>query len=435
MNYLPEDVHPSTCSKTVRGEDEEKIMTSCTITGGLAGDGEEVLISKNNEKEDYTTSGSGQMKKQLYTIRTALHGSRELGCFASELIKQGTVVIQEQAFATMSVQRDIVPRVFSDPDLAEAFASIGSSGEMDERCFEILHAKLFDERCPEAKKKYMQLHDAFAVNARPIGSSEAEHHQQEHDSYTRYFFQNAPVGIFGLQSERGAKLSGTIGRICSDQPKVKEVLADEQKIQSCNTTDENGQTTAPAAFSSTAHQTTQTRKVVERRWCVKLLPSSDNMISSSYKAEAGRSSEESREDTATVVERLWLKEENLKTPGGIWKTNAFGDGREGGIFEDISRLNHSCEPNCKQRVLCDTPSIVATRDIAEGEELTICYTSEELRAKKASERRAWLLRKYNFLCSCRKCTAELAPPALEEDQAEDCNYEKGPALQFVAASA
>lgn len=47
------------------------------------------------------------------------------------------------------------------------------------------------------------------------------------------------------------------------------------------------------------------------------------------------------------------------------------DGAVGG--NEARFINHACDPNCRVRVVGDRAFLVAARDIAEGEELTIDY--------------------------------------------------------------
>ncbi|EJD51662.1 SET domain-containing protein [Auricularia subglabra TFB-10046 SS5] len=76
----------------------------------------------------------------------------------------------------------------------------------------------------------------------------------------------------------------------------------------------------------------------------------------------------------------------------------------GGVFELISRLNHSCAANVtfKWSFQDFQGSIWATEDIQAGQELTFCYFTNGERVPREF-RRAELLRKYKFVCTCAKC--------------------------------
>lgn len=71
-----------------------------------------------------------------------------------------------------------------------------------------------------------------------------------------------------------------------------------------------------------------------------------------------------------------------------------------------SCINHSCDPNCT--AACDsgdrTATLLAQRDIAAGEEITLSYIDVSLPYK----RRQAELRDYGFVCKCERCTADLA---------------------------
>ncbi|KAL1726158.1 hypothetical protein EV714DRAFT_219899 [Schizophyllum commune] len=81
------------------------------------------------------------------------------------------------------------------------------------------------------------------------------------------------------------------------------------------------------------------------------------------------------------------------------------DGQDGqylAVFDQLSRMNHSCRPNALYHWDSDTfsGSLRAVRDIAPGEEITVSYCGEVDRPY--SQRRA-LLAPYGFECDCRAC--------------------------------
>lgn len=77
---------------------------------------------------------------------------------------------------------------------------------------------------------------------------------------------------------------------------------------------------------------------------------------------------------------------------------------DGAVFYTVSRLNHSCVPNCEQtwdNVSCQE-CIFASGDIRAGEELTISYVEPYLtRLQRADE----LRRRYKFQCNCLACSS------------------------------
>jgi hypothetical protein len=77
-----------------------------------------------------------------------------------------------------------------------------------------------------------------------------------------------------------------------------------------------------------------------------------------------------------------------------------------GFFALQSCLNSDCDPNVAPRKE-DTDDdgrcvLVATRDVREGEELTMCYVDEsaDVAARRAE------LRDYGFECACARCVRE-----------------------------
>lgn len=106
--------------------------------------------------------------------------------------------------------------------------------------------------------------------------------------------------------------------------------------------------------------------------------------------------------TATYFS-MAIKAKNLKTPGGIYRTNAFPDG----VFEYRSRINHACNANTNSMEIEGTVAIVANRCIEEGEEITCNYINTSAGSADTSlsavQRRDYLKGKYNFHCVCQFC--------------------------------
>ncbi|CAE7336990.1 Smyd3 [Symbiodinium pilosum] len=95
----------------------------------------------------------------------------------------------------------------------------------------------------------------------------------------------------------------------------------------------------------------------------------------------------------------------LQTGILVTEMNIFPGGR---IFWTLSRINHSCAPNC---VFTNSPGrwgLRTLRPIAKGEELTISYLGEELLLP--TSQRKWLLwRSKCFVCQCLRCTSTEDP--------------------------
>ncbi|KAK0742576.1 hypothetical protein B0T21DRAFT_361710 [Apiosordaria backusii] len=91
----------------------------------------------------------------------------------------------------------------------------------------------------------------------------------------------------------------------------------------------------------------------------------------------------------------------------VIRTNAFGmtvNGRDcKGLYPEIARLNHACDPNAFPRFTSKdlVMSAVATRDIMPGEEITISYIPLGM----PSSYRAKSLGNWHFNCTCALCTA------------------------------
>ncbi len=80
-----------------------------------------------------------------------------------------------------------------------------------------------------------------------------------------------------------------------------------------------------------------------------------------------------------------ISAEAVRRACGIMYTNCYEVGGGGlscrALYETVSRVNHSCLPNCYRRFASDADQefgtrmvVFAARDIAAGEEITVCYT-------------------------------------------------------------
>ncbi|KAJ8508559.1 hypothetical protein ONZ45_g9166 [Pleurotus djamor] len=72
------------------------------------------------------------------------------------------------------------------------------------------------------------------------------------------------------------------------------------------------------------------------------------------------------------------------------------------VFDDVSRINHSCCPNAVARWDPSTLTIqvYALRSISLGEEITISYVDLSL---PTADRQSFLRTRYNFACTCQGC--------------------------------
>ncbi|KAF5153537.1 SET domain protein [Theileria parva strain Muguga] len=75
-----------------------------------------------------------------------------------------------------------------------------------------------------------------------------------------------------------------------------------------------------------------------------------------------------------------------------------------GLFNFISKMNHSCAPNLEVDYgKNNIANIIPLCDIREGDEATISYIDENDSFENRQEK---LLKNYGFVCECTKCTLE-----------------------------
>ena len=108
-----------------------------------------------------------------------------------------------------------------------------------------------------------------------------------------------------------------------------------------------------------------------------------------------------------------IKRENLKSIGGIIRTNSFEDENRAKLFETLCRFNHACGATANVTKVFEhlvtgngarCAHVTTLRDIRRGEELCIDYIIGSNEASlDTAPRRAYLQMKYNFVCQCSKC--------------------------------
>ncbi|KAJ8607391.1 hypothetical protein MRB53_040337 [Persea americana] len=100
---------------------------------------------------------------------------------------------------------------------------------------------------------------------------------------------------------------------------------------------------------------------------------------------------------------LALSDSNTMSPSvvGIIRTNGFGGRPNSFIYESLSRINHSCIPNA----VVDDDQVIALRDIAVGEEITISYYYYH-DEKPVKQRKRKLLNGWKIDCNCEACQFE-----------------------------
>lgn len=103
---------------------------------------------------------------------------------------------------------------------------------------------------------------------------------------------------------------------------------------------------------------------------------------------------------------------------GIMRTNCYGlglDNRLSGIFEKLSRLNHSCLPNAERwwDIEREVEMVHAIRNIEEGDEITVAYTG--VSGLSRSERQTLISTRWRFECYCECCQLS-GPEAKASDE-------------------
>lgn len=105
----------------------------------------------------------------------------------------------------------------------------------------------------------------------------------------------------------------------------------------------------------------------------------------------------------------------------ILQTNSFRTGYHDGnnpfysLFTEVSRLNHDCRPTCAYYFdhTDFRHKVLAVRDIAAGEELTIAYYDP---LQPRSVRQEKLQHEWGFQCSCARCSADASSIAESDER-------------------
>ena len=99
-----------------------------------------------------------------------------------------------------------------------------------------------------------------------------------------------------------------------------------------------------------------------------------------------------------------------KTVLGIFYTNDMSYDGDAALFPTLARVNHACVANADfvSRPEKGVQELVATKDIREGEEITISYLPAADEGSAPTDvRRAYLREWYGFQCLCRTCCMEV----------------------------
>ncbi|KAI0044065.1 SET domain-containing protein [Auriscalpium vulgare] len=105
-----------------------------------------------------------------------------------------------------------------------------------------------------------------------------------------------------------------------------------------------------------------------------------------------------------------------------------------GVFNDISRINHSCVPNAVFRWDGDslTFEIRALRPIAPGEEVTLSYVHA---CALYDERRSDLQQRYGFTCTCSSCSLAPAERFVDDQVRSAAEHMTSAKVRVTSASA
>ncbi|OQR85016.1 SET and MYND domain-containing protein 4 [Achlya hypogyna] len=76
-----------------------------------------------------------------------------------------------------------------------------------------------------------------------------------------------------------------------------------------------------------------------------------------------------------------------------------------GLFPAMAMCNHSCQPNASVQFVGQTLRLVATRAVAQGDEIAISYGPHKSKMATAA-RRAALQEQYGFRCTCAACEGD-----------------------------
>lgn len=131
---------------------------------------------------------------------------------------------------------------------------------------------------------------------------------------------------------------------------------------------------------------------------------------SSYETALVKNCQESGADSSEVIGKVAriVGKQMSSTATASLDPHQFGTVHCCAVLPLFARLNHSCDPNLEIKDLGPLPvvQLIATRDIRQGEELSICYLSEESIQRDECQRNERLQSRYLFTCQCPRCLQE-----------------------------
>ncbi|KAJ8921624.1 hypothetical protein NQ315_010533 [Exocentrus adspersus] len=124
-------------------------------------------------------------------------------------------------------------------------------------------------------------------------------------------------------------------------------------------------------------------------------------------------SDEEREALDSFIDNLY---EEMDKHSGTFLNN------EGvALYSLQSACNHSCVPNAEPTFVHNNHklSLVAVKDIEEGEEIFTSYLDECMLERSRHSRRKELMKNYLFVCKCLKCEEQTEQPDVTSEEDED----------------
>ncbi|KAI5740179.1 hypothetical protein M8J76_001256 [Diaphorina citri] len=121
----------------------------------------------------------------------------------------------------------------------------------------------------------------------------------------------------------------------------------------------------------------------------------------------------SKQDSKEVDAQIDAIYEKLMNHSGCEFLNNEGSA----LYKLQSSSNHSCVPNAEIKFPYSNfvLNMVATRDIASGDEICISYMDEDLLERGREKRNNYLRSNYYFTCTCDKCHSQIGDPESESE--------------------
>ena len=148
--------------------------------------------------------------------------------------------------------------------------------------------------------------------------------------------------------------------------------------------------------ASTAVDTTEAAAVPSADAAATSQQSEESKQSAPDTTAADNGSSETTADTMSA---------SIEADGSIDRSNLGLKSIGRSLYPSASYFNHSCEPNCEVFETGSILTIHPTRDIEQGDEVTIAYIDTK---QSLAARRKQLLATYFFHCQCTRCVREEA---------------------------